>query len=110
MTTLRVPNELFRMARQRKALSRQRLAEEVNAVVGASADQLMGAAAVARIEQGYVRWPREARRRALRQILDAANDAELGFYDARLAGPVLSQQPLEDLGQSLRRHGWGAER
>ena len=101
--TSRTSNELFRTARQRKGMSRQRLAEAVNAMAGEDPDRLMGPAAVARIEQGHVRWPREGRRRALRQILGVASDADLGLYDSRATGAALTQEPDEDLGQRLRR-------
>ena len=76
-------NELFRTARTRRGLSRQRLADAVNQLDQDDAGHLMTAQTVGRIEQGLVRWPHAARRQALRAVLGVGSDQELGLYDPR---------------------------
>ncbi|MET7397362.1 hypothetical protein ABZS66_28140 [Dactylosporangium sp. NPDC005572] len=39
---------------------------------------------VGKLERGKTRWPHEERRTALRRVLDAATDAELGLYSTRV--------------------------
>ncbi|GIE47271.1 hypothetical protein Ani05nite_08050 [Amorphoplanes nipponensis] len=79
----REPNELLREARRRHGLTRRQLADAVNAVDDADPDHPMTAHDVGKLEQGLVRWPMEHRRRALRAVLGAAEDAELGLYNLR---------------------------
>ena len=76
-------NDLFRAARTRRGMSRQRLADEVNALAPGNPGHFMTSTAVARIEQGVVRWPSAPRRRALRRVLGAASDADHGLFDRR---------------------------
>jgi hypothetical protein len=38
---------------------------------------------VSKLERGRITWPNSVYRRALRELFDAASDAELGFYSAR---------------------------
>lgn len=76
-----IRNELFHQARSRLGLSRQGLADTVNDTLTSwfrlTADD------VAKIERGIVVWPNEPRRDALRNVLAAATDAEIGFSCAR---------------------------
>jgi tetratricopeptide (TPR) repeat protein len=85
------PNDKLRAAREATAspaiagepMSRSELAEAVNAYVWqTSADRqhgLLTATAIARYERGEVRWPTRPYRAALRSVLNASTDAELGF-------------------------------
>ncbi|WP_430789133.1 XRE family transcriptional regulator [Actinoplanes sp. G11-F43] len=75
------PNILFRDARRRLFGSRQALADAVNQLVPDAyrvSDNDIG-----KIERGQVTWPRQPRRDAYRQTLQAATDPELGFFDRR---------------------------
>jgi transcriptional regulator with XRE-family HTH domain len=78
----RQPNERLRRARLRMPMSRQQLAEAVNAQVFHTTGirTAMDAHYVARLEQGKRRWPNAAYRAALRHVLGVANDAETGFH------------------------------
>jgi tetratricopeptide (TPR) repeat protein len=75
------PNSPFRDARRRLFGSRQALADAVNQLVPDAyrvSDNDIG-----KIERGQVTWPRQPRRDAYRQTLQAATDEDLGFYDRR---------------------------
>jgi hypothetical protein len=90
-------NTLFRDARRRLFGSRQALADAVNQLVPEAyrvSDNDIG-----KIERGQVTWPRQTRRDAYRETLQAASDEELGFFDRR------EQQPSAE--QSLTRHRTG---
>ena len=91
-------NQLLRAARQatlsptspRFALSRSELVELVNAAVYRHTGHVasLDGQYVAKLERGVIRWPGEAYRRAFREVLSAATDAELGFrYDGPLIRP-----------------------
>lgn len=91
-------NQLLRAARQatpsptspRFTLSRSELAELVNAAVYRHTGHVAGLDGhyVAKLERGVIRWPGEAYRRAFREVLSAATNAELGFrYDGPLIRP-----------------------
>ena len=82
-STPRRSNELFRAARESRGLSRERLADAVNRLDPRGPQHLMTSQTVGRIEQGIVRWPNAARRRALRAVLGARTDAEIGLADPR---------------------------
>jgi hypothetical protein len=42
---------------------------------------------IGKLEKGRIRWPDESYRAALRAVLGAASDAQLGFYDSRRMPP-----------------------
>ena len=79
------PNSLLRDAREGRTgmrpLTREELADAVNAVLWRrhGSPQGIDARAIARYERGAVRWPGKEYRDALRQVLGATTDAELGF-------------------------------
>jgi transcriptional regulator with XRE-family HTH domain len=79
---VRQPNERLRRARLRMPMSRQQLAEAINAHVFHTTGiwTAMDAHYVARLEQGKRRWPNAAYRAAFRAVLGVANDAEIGFH------------------------------
>jgi hypothetical protein len=89
----RNPNHLLRRARlgrlspsgSGRRMSRQDLAEAVNAHVFASTGRVVSLAAnyVGKLERGEHRWPTSDYRAGFRAVLEAATDAELGFYVAR---------------------------
>ncbi|MGH4002321.1 MAG: XRE family transcriptional regulator [Pseudonocardiaceae bacterium] len=97
-------NEELRAARQRTAsltspevcLSRQELAELVNAWVWEHHQKRVEHSAnwVCQLECGKIRWPGKVSREALRVILGASTDAELGFVNARSARAAVK---LEDV-------------
>ncbi len=85
-----VANELAARARQAlpspgrpgSCLSRAELAEAVNAALdigGAGTTSYVDARWITKLERGEVRWPNSDRRAALRLVLDAASDADLGM-------------------------------
>ncbi|MDT5031933.1 MAG: hypothetical protein QOC94_2104 [Actinoplanes sp.] len=76
-----------------QAMSRQELAEAVNAYLWATREKHDGADAtyIGHLEQGRTRWPNALRREALRAVLGARTDAELGFF-CRARGPVARGQ------------------
>ncbi|MBX7267565.1 hypothetical protein KIF24_17015 [Micromonospora sp. Llam7] len=87
-----VPNALVRQARLRQAspsatgqpMSRQELADSVNTLVaGSGGGARMDAAYIAKLERGEHRWPNQRYREALRAVLHAASDADLGFATPR---------------------------
>jgi tetratricopeptide (TPR) repeat protein len=87
------PNQLLRAARQATAstaspgfaLSRSELAELVNAVLHRRTGRSTGIDGhyIAKLERGAIRWPGEHYRQALREVLGAATDSELGFHRPR---------------------------
>jgi hypothetical protein len=91
----RRPNLLLRQARlgtrspydSGRPMSRQEVAEAVNAYVYATTGRVsaMDAHYVSRLERGVRRYPTEDYRAALRAVLGAASDAELGFVPTRPA-------------------------
>lgn len=66
-------------------LSRSELAELVNAAVYRHTGRLAGLDGhyVAKLERGVIRWPGADYRRALREVLGAATDSDLGFHRPR---------------------------
>ncbi|MGH3868695.1 MAG: XRE family transcriptional regulator [Pseudonocardiaceae bacterium] len=86
-------NDQFRAARERTAspthqgmcLTRQELAELVNTWVWNHHNEKVVVTAhyIGRLETGIIRWPTELYREALRAILSAPKDADLGFVNAR---------------------------
>lgn len=95
------PNGQLRAARERLPsrrvpggpMSRAELAETVNAWLWDTAGQRfdLDARAVARWERGVVRWPGAHYRSALRHVLGAATDTELGLRPASRA--VMTPSP-----------------
>jgi hypothetical protein len=77
----RVPNVLFQRARQRLGYSRQELADAANKLL--PRHSLLTDNDIGKIERGAVAFPREVRRRALRAVLQAESDADLGLMDTR---------------------------
>lgn len=66
-------------------LSRAELADAVNAALdigGAGNTSYVDARWIAKLERGEFRWPNSDRRAALRLVLDAASDADLGLTRA----------------------------
>lgn len=94
------PNDQLRRARERvesphatgEPLSRQELAELVNQWVFVHAGQTIALDAnyVGKLEQGVIRWPQDAARRAaFRAVLGANTDADLGFRRPRRSKSAL---------------------
>lgn len=79
------PNAELRAARQRARLSRSELAEAVAIRVYQRTDReaAIDGHYVAKLERGAIRWPGQHYRAALRDVLDAATDAALGFRPPR---------------------------
>lgn len=96
------PNDQLRRARERcdspsapgQTMTRQDLADLVNAWLWEHTNRqaIVDANYIGKLERGLHRWPNDAYRAALRSILGAATDGELGFYrparPARRAGTV----------------------
>ncbi len=92
-------NDLLWEARQRTAspacaedcLTRQELAELVNAWVWDHHHEVMDASAnyVGKLERGVIRWPGKLYREAFRAILGVPTDAALGFVNGRRAAVKL---------------------
>ncbi|MEV6928728.1 hypothetical protein AB0M46_30140 [Dactylosporangium sp. NPDC051485] len=88
-----IPNELLRLARLAtqsrsrpgRSMSRQELADAVNAAVQASTGRAsaLDRNAVWKLEAGRHRWPAAATRAGFRAVLGAERDADLGFYIIR---------------------------
>jgi len=96
---VREPNNQLRQARERTAspnlpgqpLSRQELAELLNAAVYQTTDRICAVDGqyIGKLERGAVRWPHADYRTALRVILHATTDADLGFHPhRRLVAPA----------------------
>ncbi|MEU7909318.1 SAM-dependent methyltransferase [Actinoplanes sp. NPDC049118] len=71
-------------------MSRGELADAVNAALdrlypGQSSDLHVDYRWIGKLERGEHRWPCEERRAALKDVLDAGSDAELGLYNPRSA-------------------------
>ncbi|WP_139219490.1 helix-turn-helix domain-containing protein [Actinopolyspora alba] len=83
------PNEALRVARQRlgspsspgQPMTRQELAEAVNAQTYRLTEKIteVDANHIGKWERGVIRWPSAHYRQALRHILNADSDLELGF-------------------------------
>lgn len=79
-------------------MSRAELADAVNAQLWRTTGQhhCVDAHTIARYERGAVRWPGAAYRSALRAVLGAASDAELGFFPTR-RGAAAQPPNLDDV-------------
>ena len=97
------PNDQLRRARERmesphatgEALSRQELAELVNAWVFEHTEDHrvieLDANYIGKLEQGAIRWPQDRdRRAAFRAVLGVATDAELGFRRPRRSRSIVA--------------------
>lgn len=90
---MREPNEHLRLARERTpsaevpgtAMSRQELADRVNAYLFERTGRLheLDDNYVGKLERGIIRWPQATYREALRAVLGAATDRDLGFVNTR---------------------------
>jgi hypothetical protein len=90
---LAAANDQLRAARQRIAsptypdecLSRQELAELVNAWIYEQHHKVVAASAnyIGQLERGTIRWPGKLYREALRAIFSVSKDSALGFVNAR---------------------------
>jgi hypothetical protein len=86
-------NQQLRYAREHTAsrrtpgafLGRQELADLVNEWIYDHRGRVtaLDKNYIGKLERGSIRWPDESYRAALRAVLGAANDAQLGFYDTR---------------------------
>lgn len=91
--TNRPRNDLLRAARLRRMspsgsgrpMSRQELADLVNAQLALQdvRHAPLDGGYIGKLERGVHRWPQLAYREAFRRVLDATEDAELGFYVRR---------------------------
>jgi tetratricopeptide (TPR) repeat protein len=92
----REPNNLFRDARIRLFGTQEQLAEAINLDLPPA--YVVTANEIGKIERGIVKFPRPVRRVAYRKALQAATDAEIGFFNSRRGKiertPVLDD-PLE---------------
>jgi hypothetical protein len=103
------PNQRLRQARLRmpspsgsgRPLSRQELADQANEFVFGSTgrEACLDANYIGKLERGEHRWPNDLYRRALRAVLDAAKDSDLGFFIIRSSpGTALTAVPGSDVG------------
>ena len=118
MTTTE-PNDQLRTRREATAsrsapgehLSRQELAELVNAHVAEHTGQAgaLDSNYVGKLERGVITWPRRHYRAALRAVLSARTDRELGFARPGSSGPARvpvtgpAAQPFDSLLAIARR-------
>jgi hypothetical protein len=92
------PNYLLRNARERtvspygsgQPLTRQELAELVNQAVYQASERVttMDGLYIGKLERGVVRWPQDDYRTALRTVLRADTDRDLGFHPRRPSAPA----------------------
>ncbi|MEV7342231.1 hypothetical protein [Streptomyces sp. NPDC093544] len=113
MTT---PNTQLRHAREYLCLSRQELAEQVNAVIWTrhSVRAELDANYIGKLERGVITWPGDQYREAVRTILRTSTDTELGFRNTRRAlvppfpepvgGPTHPESPLHGATVVDERH------
>ena len=90
---MREPNEHLRLARESRpsadvpgtAMSRQELADRVNAYLFESTGRLheLDDNYIGKLERGIIRWPQSSYREALRAVLGASTDGQLGFVNTR---------------------------
>lgn len=78
-------NDLLRAAREADGLTQSQLAELANAQVEIMAGRLgaMDADYIGKLERGIHRWPNKDYRDALRVVLGAVTDRDLGFFSTR---------------------------
>jgi transcriptional regulator with XRE-family HTH domain len=85
VTSTSVPNDRLAAARAAARLTQEALAELANAQVEQATGRAgaMDADYVSKLERGIHRWPGKHYRRALRDVLGAQSDLDLGFYSMR---------------------------
>lgn len=97
-----MPNEQLRSARERTSspsrpgysMTRRELADAVHAwLLDRQIDRPIDETYIGKLERGTVRWPNKDYRVALRSILDAADDAALGFAPPRADARPLVVEP-----------------
>lgn len=98
------PNDLLRQARLRmlspsgsgRPMSRQELADAVNAYLWEIAPSCASVTDkwIGNLERGTHRWPRAVTRSALRAVLDADSDAQLGLFINRRFSAGVDAQPV----------------
>ena len=103
---MRQPNDLIRRARlalrspsgSGRALSRQELAEAVNAHLYATTGRRfrLHDKSIGNLERGTIRWPNAAHRAGFRAVLGANTDAELGLYIIRQSASDLGCYATKD--------------
>lgn len=90
-------NERFAGARAALRLTEEQVAEQVADYIQTRASEdgrgnrrrpAIDADHVSRMETGRITWPSKAYREALRVVLDAKSDADLGFYFQRATSPT----------------------
>jgi hypothetical protein len=100
-------NDMIRQRRLRMAspsrpgkhMTRDELADAVNTAMATlyPADQIAHLRVddrwVGELERGETRWPREPRRSALRHVLGASTDADLGLVRSRATGDIVQETP-----------------
>lgn len=94
------PNELLRAARSAAGLTQGELAERANAQVEGTTNGpgAMDGDYVSKLERGIIRWPGKEYRQALRQVLHATTDAELGFFSTRSHAATVVRSPQSESG------------
>lgn len=94
------PNELLKAARDAARMTQAEVAEHANAQVEAvtSKSGAMDADYVGKLERGIHRWPNRDYRRALREVLHAASDADLGFFNPRSRTVTVVRSPQSESG------------
>lgn len=88
-------NHRLRIKRLTAGLTEGQLAEAVARLISVQTGH--GAALdgnyISKLERGRITWPNSVYRAALRELFDAASDAELGFYAARTRRDAESSLP-----------------
>ncbi|MGH3718171.1 MAG: XRE family transcriptional regulator [Pseudonocardiaceae bacterium] len=106
MATENEENDQFRDARENTesptypgyGLTRQELAELVNAYVYDHHDKKMTEASanyIGQVESGKIRWPSKLYREAFREIFSVPTDADLGFVNARSRRSAVRLDPVK---------------
>jgi transcriptional regulator with XRE-family HTH domain len=97
----RQPNTSLRRARLLAPMSRQQLADALNANIfqRCGIQTSIDAHYIARLEQGKRRWPNSVYREAFRAVLGASTDVELGFGPPQRSRPqLLCQRCSSEIG------------
>jgi hypothetical protein len=78
-------NDKLRAKRLAAGMTESQLAEAIVRLISARTGHRAAVDGnyVSKLERGRITWPNAVYRSALREIFDAASDAELGFYAAR---------------------------
>jgi len=103
------PNDMLRAAREAAQLTQGQLAELGNAQVEAATTKpgAMDADYIGKLERGIHRWPNQHYRQALRTVLDAVADADLGFRSTRNRAATVARSPRRpDGGDDVERQAF----